>query len=88
MVGRPVHLFLDAPVLYSTLKVRELLDPTAQPRKQALERHDLFPRKYLERNGITDRRKVDQVANYALVEWHDKMKISDRSPGEYAPLLE
>jgi len=79
---------LDAPVLFSTMKVRDLLDPTVQARKQALERHHLFPRKYLERQGITDRRDINQVANYALVEWHDNIDISDRPPAEYAPTYE
>lgn len=75
---------LDAPVLYSSMKVRDLLDPTAHAKKQALERHHLFPRKYLERQGYMDRRDTNQVANYALVEWHANIDISDRSPAEYA----
>ena len=79
---------LDAPVLYSSMKVRDLLDPTSQGYKQALERHHLFPRKYLERQGVTDRRDINQVANYALVEWHDNIDISDRPPAEYAPEYE
>ena len=79
---------LDAPVLYSTMKVRDLLDPSTQGHKQALERHHLFPRKYLERKNITDRRDINQVANYALVEWHDNIDISDRPPAEYAPEYE
>jgi hypothetical protein len=79
---------LDAPVLYSSMKIRDLLDPTAQANKSALERHHLFPRKYLERQGVTDQRDINQVANYALVEWHDNIDISDRSPAEYAPQYE
>jgi hypothetical protein len=75
---------LDAPVLYSTMKVRELLDPTSLGKKEALERHHLFPRKHLEKRGITDRREINQVANYALVEWQDNIDISDRPPSEYA----
>ncbi len=79
---------LGAPVLYSSMKVHDLLDPTAQPRKQALERHHLFPRKYLERQGYTDRHDINQVANYALVEWHDNIDIGERSPAEYVPRYE
>ncbi|MBC7238102.1 MAG: hypothetical protein H5T69_19840 [Chloroflexi bacterium] len=66
------------------MKVRDLLDPTSQAKKQALERHHLFPRKYLQSRGITDNREINQVANYALVEWHDNIDISDRPPTEYA----
>ncbi|BCZ87271.1 hypothetical protein TthAA37_14810 [Thermus thermophilus] len=79
---------LDAPVLYSSMKVRDLLDPNAQAYKSALERHHLFPRKYLMRQGIADKRDINQVANYALVEWHDNIRINDRPPAEYAPEYE
>lgn len=79
---------LDAPVLFSSMKVRDLLDPTSQGYKRALERHHLFPRKYLERQGVTDPRDINQVANFALVEWHDNIDISDRPPAEYAPEYE
>jgi len=79
---------LDAPVLYSKMKVKELLSPTSQAHKSALERHHLFPRKYLQKIGIQERRDINQVANYALVEWKDNLDISDRSPEEYAPALE
>lgn len=79
---------LDAKVLYSNMKVADLLDPTIRPPKAALDRHHLFPRAYLRSLGIEDRRLVNQVANYALVEWRDDIAISDRSPREYAPKME
>lgn len=79
---------LDAPVLYSPMKVRDLLDSTLQSQKSALERHHLFPRKWLERHGYNDNHDINQVANYALVEWQDNIDISDRPPSEYAPQYE
>jgi len=79
---------LDAPVLYSDMKVRELLGPLVQAKKRPLERHHLFPREYLKRVGVHDQRDINQVANYALVEWHDNVSIGDRPPAEYAPHLE
>lgn len=79
---------LDAPVLYSKLKVADLLKPGINAKRKAIERHHLFPRKYLERTGIRDRRLINQVANYALVEWGDNDKISDLPPKEYAPKYE
>jgi len=38
---------LEAPVLYSKMKVSALLDPLIRAKKSALERHHLFPRRYL-----------------------------------------
>lgn len=79
---------LDACVLYSRMKVSELLDPTTKSKKAAVERHHLFPRRYLHRIGITERRDVYQIANYALVEWSDNIAISDKPPAHYAPRAE
>ena len=79
---------LEARVLYSKMKVSELLDPTTKAKKTALERHHLFPRKYLQRIGVREKRLINQVANYALVEWSDNIKISDRAPSDYVPELE
>jgi hypothetical protein len=78
----------EARVLYSKMKVSELLDPTTKAKKTALERHHLFPRKYLQRIGVREKRLINQVANYALVEWSDNIKISDRAPSDYVPELE
>lgn len=79
---------LDAPVLYSNMKVSDLLDPTTKAKKASLERHHLFPRGYLKSINIDDIRLLNQVANFALVEWRDNIKISDQPPYEYVPELE
>jgi len=79
---------LDARVLYSKMKVADLLDPTTNAKKKAVERHHLFPRNYLQRIGIRESRAINQVANYALVEWSDNIAISDRPSADYVPELE
>ena len=79
---------LDAQVLFSKLKVAALLDPTTRAKKAPIERHHLFPRKYLQRIGITENRDINQVANYALVEWSDNNSISDQPPAVYAEQFE
>lgn len=78
---------LDAKVLFSKMKVSELLDPALRPQKSSTERHHLFPKGYLKRIGITEIRDTNQLANYALVEWGDNIDISDQSPEEYFPEL-
>lgn len=76
---------LGAPVLFSQRKVSELLDPMIKMKKKALDLHHLFPRAMLERQGITDLKLINQVANYALIEWPDNIDISDAPPAEYVP---
>lgn len=76
---------LGAPVLFSHKKVAELLDPAIQARKKALERHHLFPRAWIEKQGVTDLKVVNQIANFALLEWPDNIDISDDPPASYVP---
>lgn len=76
---------LDAKGLFSKLKVSDLLRSGLRANKSSLERHHLFPRAWLQRNGIIDKREYNQIANFALVEWSDNIKISDKSPKEYLP---
>jgi hypothetical protein len=75
---------LDAEPLLSTGKVRARLDPAVTSRK-GIERHHLFPKAYLKRQGIADTKRVNQIANMALVEWSDNIEISDQPPAQYWP---
>ncbi len=80
-------VLLDARVLFSNMKVASLLDPLSHAKKAALERHHLFPKAYLAKQGITEKRDTNQIANYALIEWTDNIDISDMAPGDYVPKL-
>ena len=80
-------VLLDARALFSRLRIGELIDPMTQAQRSAIERHHLFPRNHLNTLGITDLREVNQIANYAQIEWGDNTSISDRDPKEYVPEL-
>lgn len=74
---------LDADVLLSTSKVKDWINPTRRSVK-GIERHHLFPRDYLRTViGVQDTRRINQVANYALVEWSDNINVSNSPPHEY-----
>ncbi len=76
---------LDADALLATASVRSWLDPALLARK-GIERHHLFPKEYLSKKlGISSPRQVNQIANFALVEWSDNIAISDKSPTVYWP---
>jgi hypothetical protein len=77
---------LHAKVLFSKLTVSELLEPSIKAKKSATERHHLFPKGYLHLQGIDDLRDVNQIANFALVEWDDNIGISDEAPKTYFPI--
>lgn len=76
---------LSAPVLFSHKKVGDLIDPALKTKKKALERHHLFPRAWLESQGETDLKVINQMANFALLEWPDNIDISDDPPSKYVP---
>ncbi|MDR0996875.1 MAG: DUF262 domain-containing protein [Zoogloeaceae bacterium] len=73
----------EANVLFSQAKVSDLLDPPATGNRKTLERHHLFPKRHLHNIGIAEQRDTNQIANYALIEWDDNIKISDIPPSEY-----
>jgi hypothetical protein len=74
---------LGARALFSQSPVVDLLDPPAQGQKKALERHHLFPKQYLKKLGIESVRDINQIGNYALVEWDDNIAISNAPPAQY-----
>ncbi|MDN5852457.1 MAG: DUF262 domain-containing protein [Actinomycetia bacterium] len=78
---------LGAKVLFSTLTVSELLDPTLDRRKLAPDRYQLFPRDYLKSQGFTSVTRINQLANYALLEWPDNIKVGKQAPADYFPKL-
>lgn len=78
---------LGAPVLFSHKKVGDLIDPALKTKKKALERHHLFPRAWLEKQGETDLKVINQMANYALLEWPENIAISDEPPSKYVPQI-
>jgi len=78
-------ILLEAKALFSTQGIFDLMDPSVHAKRSAVERHHLFPRKYLKSLGIDSTRDTNQIANYAVVEWQDNGEIGDQAPSEYVP---
>lgn len=78
---------LDARVLFSKVKVSALMDPGLQPRRALLDRHHLFPKAYLKKNGFATTRQTNQIANMALLEWPQNINIKDDAPADYFPRI-
>ncbi|WP_271299192.1 GmrSD restriction endonuclease domain-containing protein [Sphingomonas sp. CV7422] len=79
---------LDAPVLFSPMSIASLVDPAIKGSKAALEQHHLFPRGYLEDTGVNDLKVINQIANFAAVEWPSNIKIGKQAPSAYVPALD
>ena len=79
---------LDAPVLFSPLKLAAMVDPAVKGSKASLEQHLLFPRAYLEEGGLTDLKIINQIANFTPIEWPTNIKIGKQPPAAYIPALD
>lgn len=69
-------------VLFSSRTVSDLFDPSLRLRKKMLDRHHLFPRKYLESLNY-EQKMINQIANMTYLEFQDNIEIGARSPEDY-----
>lgn len=74
---------LGANVLFSHKKISDLIDPALKTKKKPLERHHLFPRAWLEAEVTREQTEINQMANYALLEWPENIDIGAKPPHEY-----
>lgn len=79
---------LNAKALYSSQSIMDLVEPSVHSSKSSVERHHLYPKGYLNSIGINEASQVNQIANYALVEWGDNIAISDQAPSDYVSTME
>lgn len=50
--------------------------------------HHIFPKKYLQKNGINNRKDYNQIANYVYTQSEINIKIKDDAPCEYMSLMQ
>ena len=74
---------LGTPMLFSTAILSKFLVPGASGTKNAIDRHHIFPKHYLEEHGFEDDRDRNQVANYTYIDYATNIVISDKPPIEY-----
>ncbi len=77
---------LDAELLFSSLKMRDMLKP-GEYAPQPVERHHLFPKAHLSTRGITETRQVNAIANMAFLDWPENSDVGPDDPMEYWPAM-
>ena len=79
---------MDAKILFSksNLLVSKLFEPGTDGNRKSLEKHHLFPKAHMKAQGYTDA-KINQMANYAFIDWKDNMDILDEAPSVYYPIV-
>lgn len=84
---RAAQVILGAKALFGDQPLQNLLAAPDGGGRAASEMHHLFPKAWLHDRGITERKKVNQVANLADVGWHDNSLVGSQSPAKYVPRL-
>jgi hypothetical protein len=77
---------LDAELLFSDVRVKDLLDPGVTP-PRSIERHHLFPKAFLAARQVTNARQVNAIANMAFVDWPENAVIGSGDPMAYWPVM-
>lgn len=66
----------DNSLLMNGTKVRDLITTLG-------DIHHIFPKKYLQKNGITDKAKYNQIANFTYLDTQTNISVGDKAPNEY-----
>lgn len=79
---------LGTKVLFSksNLLTSKLFEPGTDGKRKSLEKHHLFPKDFLKKQGYTDS-QINQMANYAFIDWKDNMEILNEDPAIYYPIV-
>ena len=67
---------LNRSLLSNSSKVYDLVTVTGDV-------HHIFPKKYLQKNGVDNRKDYNQIANYVYTQSETNIKIKDDAPCEY-----
>lgn len=74
---------LGTPMLFSTTTLAAKLLPGASGDKKAIDKHHIFPKHYLTKNGYTSDRDRNQIANFTYLDYNTNIDISDDPPAKY-----
>ncbi|MDC3227013.1 DUF3578 domain-containing protein [Acidimicrobiaceae bacterium] len=78
------QVVLNAPVLYTNMKISDLLDRERSGSRQLLELHHLFPKNYLTKElKLKGIRETNNRTNFQLITYKDNNEISDTAPNIY-----
>lgn len=74
---------LGTPMLFSTTTLAAKFLPGASGDKKAIDKHHIFPKRYLSEIGYTSDRDRNQIANFTYLDYNTNIDISDDPPAVY-----
>ena len=70
----------DNSLLMNGTKVRDLITTIG-------DIHHIFPKKYLQKNGIIEKSKYNQIANYTYFDTQTNISVGEKAPNEYFEIV-
>ena len=74
---------LGTPMLFSTSPLAQYFAIGASGKKNAIDKHHIFPKSYLTKIGYEHDRERNQIANFTYLDYNTNIEIGDRAPSEY-----
>jgi hypothetical protein len=74
---------LGTPMLFSTAPLSQFFILGTSGNKNAIDKHHIFPKHYLETIGYNNDRDRNQIANFTYLDYPTNIDISDTPPAEY-----
>ena len=77
------QIVLNNPMLFSNTPVSKYFIIGSSGTKNAIDKHHIFPKHYLEQIGYTNDRDRNQLANFTYLDYVANIDISDKAPADY-----
>ena len=77
------QIVLNTPMLFSNTSVSKYFVLGSSGTKNAIDKHHIFPKHYLETIGYSSDRDRNQIANFTYLDYATNIEISDKPPQEY-----
>ena len=77
------QIVLNNPMLFSTKSLAQFLLPGSSGTKNAIDKHHIFPKHYLEQIGYDSDRDRNQAANFTFLDYVTNIDIGDDAPADY-----
>lgn len=77
------QIVLNNPMLFSNTPVSKYFIIGSSGTKNAIDKHHIFPKHYLEQIGYSNDRDRNQLANFTYLDYVINIDISDKAPADY-----
>lgn len=77
------QIVLNNPMLFSNTPVSKYFIIGSSGTKNAIDKHHIFPKHYLEQIGYSNDRDRNQLANFTYLDYVTNIDISDKAPADY-----